>query len=102
MGTLQNAFVKQFLVSLHGGFIWLDQNFSIDFDLIMTIMGLPLVVVDPTPFFDRKEQDNLFMGKLKEKYELIIGTRGFSIISINDDTFWFVDKYLSRKLMFKM
>ena len=47
-------------------------------------MGLPLAGVDPTPFFVGKEQDNLFVGKLKEKYDLIRDTRGFTITSIND------------------
>ena len=46
-----NKFVKQLLVSFHGGFIWLDQKIYVDVELIAVITGLPLVGLDLTPFF---------------------------------------------------
>ena len=79
-----NVFVKQFLVSFHGGFICLDRKVPIYIKLISAIMGLPLAGLGPTPFFVRKEQYIALTNKLKDKYDLSRDTKGFLIASIND------------------
>ena len=78
-----NACVKQLLVSFHGGCLWLDQKYSMDIELIATIIGLPLTNVESTPYF-KKYQDTLMTNKLKDKYYLTKDTNGFLIASIND------------------
>ena len=96
------ACVKKILVSFNSVFLWLNHKVSMDFKLIAMITRLPLLGLDPTPFFIKKEQDTTLKNKLKEKYDLTRDTRGFFIASINDHTVWFATKVLASKLVEKM
>ena len=94
-----NVCVKQFLVSFHGGFLWLDWKVYVSVNLLAAITGLPLAGIDLEPFFVGKEQDNLMKNKLKYKYDMTKNTKGFFIASINDHTIRFFAKVLARKLL---
>jgi hypothetical protein len=37
-----NACVKQLLTLVHGGILWMDRHVSIDVELIIEIIGLPI------------------------------------------------------------
>ena len=94
-----NVRIKQFMVCFHGGYLWIDHKILVDIKLIVSIIGIPLVDFDPTPFFTGKDQDIELKNKMKEKYELMRDKRGFSIASINDIIFRFTIKELSIKLL---
>ena len=71
-------------------------KFLINAKLIASIIGLPKVGGDPTPFFTRKEKDNNLFTRMKGKYGLARDKRGFDIAYINDKDVQFVTKvYLS-------
>ena len=97
-----NACFKQLLVSCHDGFLWIDQKVPMYIELIAVITRLPLVGLDPTPFFSRKEKYIALKNKLKEKYDLTRDTTCFFISSIYDHTIWFSTKVLARKLVQKV
>ena len=61
--------MKQLLAFFHGGFLWLDRKISVDIELIASIIGLPLAVVDPAPFFAGKDQDKNLTNIMKQKYD---------------------------------
>ena len=89
------------MVSFHGGFLWLEKKFYVDFKLISAITGLPLAGIDPMPFF-RKDQDIVLMNNMKDKYDLSRDTIGFLISSINDHTIGFSAKVLDSRLVKNM
>ena len=96
-----NACVKQLLVCFDGRFLWLKLNNSVDVEMVVEITRIPLVGIEPTPFF-RKYWDSTLTNKLKEKYELKKYTQGFVIASLNDIGVQFVVKFLSSNLLCKM
>jgi hypothetical protein len=46
-GKEVNNCIKQLMVVLHGGFVWLDQPISIDVELIVLIIGIPSMGENP-------------------------------------------------------
>ena len=96
-----NNYVKKLLVFFHGGYLWLDNPISVDIELIATIIGLPVVGMNPTPFL-RKYQETMISVRMKEKYDVIRDKRGFLISSINDHTVCFAAKVLASKMLHKM
>jgi hypothetical protein len=84
-----NFFVKILLSFVHGGFLWLDRQISIDTDLITCIIGFPSKGEAPSPLFTYKKKDKALAKRMKDKYGTFRGAHGLDVASINDDTLWF-------------
>ena len=60
-----NTYMKQLLVFFHGGYLWLDQPYPVDIDLIARITGLPNEEKDLMLYLSKhntktiKQKDNL-------------------------------------------
>jgi hypothetical protein len=96
-----NINVKLFLRYIHGGFLWLDRPVSIETQLIMWIIGLPLAWEDPLPLFTNKYKEKSLAEKMKDKYDTHRGARGLDISSIKDDIFRFAMYVMACKLLRK-
>ena len=48
-----NTYVKQLLVWFHKGYLWLDQPYPVNDELIARITGLPTKGKDPLPYLDK-------------------------------------------------
>jgi len=49
--------VKQLLVRVHGGILWIDRPIHIDVDLIEKIIGFPTSIVKPKDYLENKVRD---------------------------------------------
>ena len=65
-----NACVKQILIFFHGGYLWLGTKILITLDLISHITGLHKVGVDPSQYFQGKDNDKNLATKLRNKYRV--------------------------------
>jgi hypothetical protein len=72
-GKDMNNCVKQLLVVLHGGFLWMDKPVSIDVELISFITGLPSNGEKPTQYMDDKTKEKELMEEMKKTYGNIKG-----------------------------
>jgi hypothetical protein len=89
------------LICVHGGFLWLDREVSIDTQLIMRIIRLPSTGEEPLPLFTDKSKDKSLSKKMKYKYDTHRGARSLNIASINDDTIRFTMHVLVCMLLRK-
>ena len=64
------ACVKQILAFFHGGYLWLGIEISITLDLISHITGLHKVGVDPSHYFQGKDNDKNLLSKLGNMSQL--------------------------------
>jgi len=96
-----NTYVKQLLLSFYSGYLWHDKPIYVDVELIIVIIGLPLVGIYLVPYL-RKYSDIVISARMKDKYDLIRDNIGFLIASINDHTVWFATNALASKLLCKM
>jgi hypothetical protein len=67
-GEYVNNYVKQLLVVLHGGFLWLDEPVSIDVKLISFIKGMPSNGENLVQYMDDKTKENTLAEEMKETY----------------------------------
>jgi hypothetical protein len=63
-----NACVKQLLVLVDGGILWMNRTISIDVDLIAQIIGLPTDGEKPDHYLDDKTKEKGLVEEMKKKY----------------------------------
>jgi len=93
-----NICVKLFLCCVHGGFLWLDREISINTYLIAQITGFPSVGEYPLKLFTEKMQEKALVERMKEKYGTFSGVCRLDVASINEDTIRFATQVLEYKL----
>ena len=96
--TEVNTYVKQLLVVFHGGYLWLEKEYSVDVNLISTITGISRGWLDPLSLLE-KGKDPVRISRIKKKYGMVKASRGFLILSINDPNVHFTAKILSYKML---
>ena len=90
--------MKYFIVLFHGGYLWLDKAYSIDFNFISRITCLSQAGVDPTPFL-KKDMYPLMIARVKDKFDVVRANRGFLILSIYEPTVHFAETIFSYKML---
>ena len=48
-----NTYVKKLLIYFHRGYLWLDQPYPVNVELIVRITGRPTEGKDPLPYLDK-------------------------------------------------
>jgi hypothetical protein len=100
-GKHVNGCVKELLVRVHGGILWMDRTVPINVDLIAEIIGLHIDGKKPEKYLEDKTQEKAISDEIKEKYGIERGNRGIKINDINDPATWFATKLLGCKLKHK-
>ena len=72
--------------------------YSVDVNLISTITRLPRVGTDPLSLLE-KENKPTQVAKVKDRYDLVMIIRGFSISSIGDPSIRMATTILSHKML---
>jgi hypothetical protein len=67
-GKYVKNYIKQLLVVLHGGFLWLDKPVSIDVELISFIRGLPSNDNNLSQHLDDKTKEKSLTKDMKKNY----------------------------------
>lgn len=93
--------VRQLLVFIHDGHLWMGNKIPIDQMFIWRIIILPYQGQNPTKEFVGKDQDRVVAENMKKKYGLVKGNKGYDINSINDQTVFYVAHILARNIMRK-
>jgi hypothetical protein len=63
-----NNCIKQLVVVMHRGILWLDTKFSIDFNLIKKITGLPTNGEPSAQYLDEKTKEKSLEEEMKKTY----------------------------------
>jgi hypothetical protein len=75
----------------------LDNHASIDVELIVKIIGLPIRGMDPALCLDEKTKEKALAEEMNKKYGTDRGTRGIMIKRINDTTTQLAMKLLAER-----
>ena len=92
-----NTYVKQLLVCVHRGYLWLDQPYPITIELIARIIGLPNDNKDPLPYLAKHNTK-----PIKQKHNLQRAGRGYLLGPIQDQSVHVAAKILSCKIFHKV
>lgn len=95
-----NSCIKHLSSVVHGWFIWLDEKVEITVYLIVCITGIHIQVEDLEKLFT-KENENIIVKDIYEKYGMCRGGRGVFIDLINDDQVKFTTTLMACKLLRK-
>jgi hypothetical protein len=86
---------------VHGVYLLLNRLVSLDIDLFVWIIVLPLQVWDPSLLFSDKNNEKTLSESMIEKFHTHIGVCGLDVESICDPTMRFVTQVLACKLLRK-
>jgi hypothetical protein len=79
-----NGFFKKLLERENGGILWMDRIVPINFDLITTIIGLPMDGEKTKQYLEEKTKEKSISDEIKAKYGMKRGNKGIKISGIND------------------
>jgi hypothetical protein len=79
--------VKQLMEILHGGFLWLEDLFSLDVELIAIIIGPPFMGKHLAQYLDDKKKEKALAEEMKKTYNTERGSC------------WIIMKIISETLM---
>ena len=93
--------LKQILVRVHIGILWMDSPMPINIDLIAVITGLPTDGEKTKQYLEDKTKAKAISDEIKEKYGIERVNIGIKINDINDPVTRFATIFLDFKLMRK-
>jgi hypothetical protein len=89
-----NGCVKQLLVRVHKGILWIERSVPININLIAMITGLPIYGEKSDQYLEDKTKVKAISDEMKEKHGAERGNRGIRINDINDPMTRFATRLL--------
>ena len=96
-----NTRVKHFMSCFHEDYLWLDTKVTIAIDLISHITILHKEGVDPSLYFNEKNNKKWLVARIKNIYDVVHEKRSYVISTINDKEFCVAMKLLVVKILHK-
>jgi hypothetical protein len=96
-----NACIKMILIFVHGGYMWLDREVSINKYLIVHITNISLQGEDPYLLFFDKKNEKYITERMKDKLHTFPGQCGLDVTWIYDPKVRVLTQSLACKLLRK-
>jgi hypothetical protein len=100
-GKEVNNYIKNFMVVLHGGFLWLEEPVSINVELIAFIIGLLSMGESLAQYLNDKKKEKSLVEEMKKTYDTERGSRDIIINRIGDASTRMATKFMAYKLLRK-
>jgi hypothetical protein len=96
-----NNYVKQLMAVSHRGYLWVEENVSIDMELISYITGLPSRGENLAQNLNDKIKEKVLVEEMKKTYGTKRGSRGTIIKCISDAATRMATKLMAYKFLRK-